>query len=345
MNLKDVDMVKINVLGQYDIVPSDIELIKFKDTQKQRAIYKVQSPTLQYCLKKVYYSKADLEFIIYAMKYLESKGLHVPSIIPSKAHTEYIDYHSNLFILMTWISGHRCDYDALEDLKAIAENLGTLHLKTIGFDYLPRSKSRYNYSNWYVDLKRKTESLLTIQHRLNEDLQHRPIYISLSNLFKSQLNMMNESLDLLAAVDFYKIIRKAVINGTLCHMDYVNKNLFIMDKTVFMIDFDRMKLSPPIQDIASLMRRVMRRSNTNWDFETARIILDTYSQVNPLTLDEMKAVLAYIIFPQKLFREVKRYLQQESNESYYLERFEKITRQYEQKEAFVKRFKIHYGIK
>ena len=45
-------------------------MIKFKDTEKQRAVYKIDYIDKSYCLKKVYYNEAELLFVYSAMEWL-----------------------------------------------------------------------------------------------------------------------------------------------------------------------------------------------------------------------------------------------------------------------------------
>ncbi|MFT9495233.1 hypothetical protein, partial [Anaerosolibacter sp.] len=80
-SLSDLDFVTNNILSHYDIEVKKVEIIKIKNSDKERAIYRVSTPHLDYCLKKVYYSTHDLEFVVYLMQYLKTKGLHVPEII------------------------------------------------------------------------------------------------------------------------------------------------------------------------------------------------------------------------------------------------------------------------
>ncbi|NRY03918.1 hypothetical protein B0H69_000958 [Clostridium beijerinckii] len=46
------EIIKQNVLPYYNLQNSQISIIKFKDTDKQRAVYRVNYKDKNYCLKK-----------------------------------------------------------------------------------------------------------------------------------------------------------------------------------------------------------------------------------------------------------------------------------------------------
>ncbi|MFT9497079.1 CotS family spore coat protein, partial [Anaerosolibacter sp.] len=247
-----------------------------------------------------------------------------------------------LFFLMTWIDGNRCSYDRKNDLKLISQNLAEFHLRADGFDYLPRTKSRYNYVNWQIDFINKTSKLLKFKNQIYNDYQFNTVHEPLLAALSLEYPIAHQSINLLSQVDFEKLLKKAVVENRYCHLDYVNKNLYIHGEKVYMIDFDRSKLDIPLHDVSSLLRRVMYRSNTNWDFSIAKHILDTYDQHNPLSKEEKKAILAFLIFPEKLYKEIRRFIRQDGDEAYFLEKFQKIESRSRGKEKFIHEYTNFY---
>ena len=51
------------VLKEYNIRADSIELVKAKATAKDRMVYKINTDSQSYCLKKVYYDEETLLFI------------------------------------------------------------------------------------------------------------------------------------------------------------------------------------------------------------------------------------------------------------------------------------------
>lgn len=342
IDLTDLNFIKEHILSHYDLEINHIEIIKIKKSDKERAIYKVTTPHFDYCLKKVYYSVYDLEFVLYLMEYLKNKHMNVPEIIRTRKQEPYVCHDHVLFFLMTWIDGVRCNYDYMPHLELITQNLARFHQHGSDFNYLPKAKNRYNYCNWYHDFHNKAGKLLKFRDSIYSDYQFSLVHEPLFAVLQLEFPAIIKSLSLLSAIDFDRILKKAVVENRYCHLDYVNKNLYIDNDKVYMIDFDRAKLDIPLHDLSSLLRRIMYRSNTNWNFSVAKYIIDTYGEINPLTLDEKKALLAFLIFPEKLYKEARRFMRNDGDETYFIERFHKLKNRSARKEQFIQEFENHY---
>ena len=68
-NVIDIDNIRKNILPKFFLDNADITMIKFKDTDKQRAVFKISSNNKNYCLKKVYYDERNLLFVYSAMEW------------------------------------------------------------------------------------------------------------------------------------------------------------------------------------------------------------------------------------------------------------------------------------
>jgi CotS family spore coat protein len=226
----------------------------------------------------------------------------------------------------------------------ISENLARLHQYSVGFDFLPQNKERYNYSNWFIDFNKKATKLLQLCNQIYNTLDYDPLYYSIYSIYHDHKHIINKCLNLLSTANCKQLMMQAIVDNTFCHLDYVNKNLYLADQKVYMIDFDRTKLDITIHDLSSLLRRVLRRKSIQWDFEIAQLMIDSYRSIQPLSKNELKAILAYVIFPQKFFTELKRYVKDQSNTLYYTERFHKIAQQYKNKDLFISQFENYYNI-
>ena len=149
-NLNNIDLlseenVKKYILPQYNLTNAEISQIKFKDTDKQRAVYKVQYFDECYCLKKVYYSVKDLLFIYSAIEWLYRNNINVPRILKTKTNSRYIEYNNMLFILTPWVDGIKCDYDNIDHVLACGSNLANMHKVSINFTPITGSNAKEGY--------------------------------------------------------------------------------------------------------------------------------------------------------------------------------------------------------
>ncbi len=133
IDLLSEENVKKYVLPEYNLQTADICQIKFKNTEKQRAVYKVTYGNNCYCLKKVYYDEADLLFVYSAVEWFYRNGIRVPRILPACDGNRFVNYNNMFFILTPWIQGEKCDYDRTEHIIYSIENLGRMHVSVENF--------------------------------------------------------------------------------------------------------------------------------------------------------------------------------------------------------------------
>ena len=113
----DINNIKQNILPKFFLDNAQITMVKFKDTSKQRAVFKVTLNQKNYCLKKVYYDESNLLFVYSAMEWLYRNNIKVPKLLPSYDNRRYIFYENMLFILTPWVEGEKCNFDSLSDLN------------------------------------------------------------------------------------------------------------------------------------------------------------------------------------------------------------------------------------
>lgn len=93
------EIIKQNVLPYYNLQNSQISIIKFKDTDKQRAVYRVNYKDKNYCLKKVYYNLNDLLYVYSAIEWLYRNNIRVSKLLPTIDNNRFVSYRDMLFIL------------------------------------------------------------------------------------------------------------------------------------------------------------------------------------------------------------------------------------------------------
>lgn len=97
------EIIKQNVLPYYNLQNSQISIIKFKDTDKQRAVYRVNYKDKNYCLKKVYYNLNDLLYVYSAIEWLYRNNIRVSKLLPTIDNNRFVSYRDMLFILTPWM--------------------------------------------------------------------------------------------------------------------------------------------------------------------------------------------------------------------------------------------------
>ncbi|CDF58056.1 CotS family spore coat protein [Thermobrachium celere] len=290
-----------NVLNYYPYEITKIENIKIKDSDKPRAVYKVYTNNGIKCLKKMYYDKEVLLFIYSIIEWLNYHGIKCPRFLKTKNGLRYVYYKGNYFVLMDWIDGRKCDYDNIEDVKDASKNLAKIHNATKNFRSISGSKVIYEDKDIYDSYSKHFLQLL--------DSANKAFYYkdSFSKLFIEYadyyIESAKDSIYLLSQIDF----SNDNVRTSLCHYDYVNKNIIFSQNDIYIIDFDKAKIDYSINDFYVFIKRIMKRKNTSWNFEIFKTALESYESIRPLNQIEFKLLIAQLMFPNKIWKLTRDY--------------------------------------
>lgn len=337
MNVEDICSF---ILKNYNVVVYDIENVKYKNTEKERAVYKIETDKGTKCLKKVYYDKGKLLYIYSVIEWLNAKGIFCPHLISTKKNLKYVNYNNMLFILTDWINGRKCDYDNINDILVSSEYLAKIHSCSYGFKPIEGSSDAINNCNYYESLNKHFKQLM---EQSNEAFKIKDKFsVKFLEHFEYNLNASKESLYLLSNINFTKDIGDRVSRRAICHLDYVNKNIiFTDDNSICIIDFDKSAIDYPIHDISNYLRRILKREKTSWDFNICKSAIESYETIRPLSKDEHTAILAMLMFPHKFWKISRDYYKniKNCNKESFLSILKGIEKQEHNHEIFCKEFK------
>lgn len=292
--LTDIDNIKKYILPKFFLNDATITMVKFKDTEKQRAVFKVISNNKTYCLKKVYYNEENLLFVYSAMEWLYRNNVMVPKLLPSIDNNRFIYYEDMLFILTPWVEGTKCNFDSIMDIRLSIKTLAKLHKCSKNFTPILGSTNRVGLEDYYLSINKHFNDILETAN-LASTYKDKFSKLYLNNL-DSNLSLAKLSLEIASSID------NSNLNISLCHGDYVNKNILINNNDVWIIDFDKCKKDYCAHDLAYFLRRLLKRSTTNWNAALTVDIINTYLKTNNLTDSDLKYILAYLAFPQKFWK-------------------------------------------
>jgi CotS family spore coat protein len=289
------EIIKQNVLPYYNLQNSKISVIKFKDTDKQRAVYRIDSNDKSYCLKKVYYNINDLLYVYSAIEWLYRNDIKVPKLLPTVDNNRFVSYQDMLFILTPWIKGEKCSFDNINHVIRSVEKLSLIHSISRNFQPILGSSLKEGFDDYYISTLKHFQDLLQTS---NEAYKYKDTFSRhFISSFDINLRLAKISLDI------SNKINNDELSKSLCHGDYVNKNIiFPDDLDPWIIDFDKCKTDYCAKDLAYFMRRLLKRENTKWDIELALSVLESYNKSSPLTESDLRYLISYICFPQKYWK-------------------------------------------
>lgn len=293
--------VKTKVLPMYNLEDCSIENIKFKKTEKNRAVYKISNEEENFCLKKVYYDEGTLLFIYSVMEWFARNEIKLPRMLPSKNNGRFAKADGMLFMLSPWVEGDKCDFDNLDHISISVKNLAKMHTSSRNFKAIEGSLIKTGFDSIYISTLKHFNKIL-VSFNIATKISNKDKFSSIFlDIFDSNLHLAEESLFVSG------LINHDNLSKSLCHGDYVNKNIIIKDSNIWVIDFDKSSLNYSMYDLCYFMRRLLKRSSTNWDIDITKKILNEYNEISPFTEDDLKYIFSYLAFPQKYWRLSKDY--------------------------------------
>lgn len=287
--------IKKYILPLFSLDNASVSMVKFKDTDKQRAVFKVETKNNSFCLKKVYYDEGNLLFVYSAMEWLFRNNLNVPRLLPSNNSDRFVLFNNMIFILTPWIDGSKCDFDNSNHINISCQTLGKIHKVSKNFFPIDGSLKRVGLEDFHLSISKHFNQLLE-NANFASNIKDRFSTIYLDTL-DYNLKLAKLSLEISSTID------TSELSTSLCHGDYVNKNIIIDDEdNVFIIDFDKCKFDYSAYDISYFLRRLLKRPNTNWDTKLTIDIINSYMKENSLNSSDLKYILAYLAFPQKYWK-------------------------------------------
>ncbi len=289
------DYIKQNILNYYGLNNCQIYIIKSKNSDKPRIVYKVLCENNCYCLKKVYYDEKDLLYMYSATEWLYRNGINVPKLIPTADGKRFVNKEHMLFILTPWIEGDKCNFDNMTHVKYSIRNLASIHSVSQNFYPICGSSLKSGYENFYISIKKHYEDLL---------LSSNNAYKYKDKFSKQFLSSFDKDFRL-AKISLYfsSKINADNLSRSLCHGDYVNKNIIFKNKNeLWTIDFDKCKNDYCAKDLSYFMRRILKRENTRWNLPLAYFIIENYTNIKELSFSDLCYIIAYLSFPQKYWK-------------------------------------------
>lgn len=289
------EYIKSNILPSYNLKNCEVLIVKSKNSDKPRIVYKIVSQENIYCLKKVYYSKEDLLYMYSATEWLYRNNINVPKLLPTATNKRFVCKNNMLFILTPWIDGDKCNFDNINHVNSSIINLASIHKVSENFHPISGSTFKIGFDNFYISIKKHYEDLLLSSNNANN---YRDKFSKhFLSCFDENLRLAKISLYFSSKINFDNLSR------SLCHGDYVNKNIIFTNLgNIWTIDFDKCKNDFCAKDLSYFMRRILKRDNTKWDLPLAESIIKNYISIKELNLSDIYYIISYLSFPQKYWK-------------------------------------------
>ncbi|MFA6939874.1 MAG: CotS family spore coat protein [Clostridiaceae bacterium] len=322
----------MDVIKKYDFQVYDIF--------KARSAYKLITSKGDFCLKKMKHGERKILNGSILNYYLREKGFtNTAYYIKTKNGMTYIKTKKFLFYVTTWIDGNECIMDSIEEVINCTNLLAKFHLAARNIE---NKKLKFN-GKFY-------NSVILLNNYINDFSKYDVIICEMK--LKSQFDKIYQqnldyyrnrglkALDLLKKVGYSKLFEEAKKNKTICHNSFYYQNIMKEGVKYYIIDLDSIMIDVQVVDLAKFIRRLMYKKEFEWDFNYAKSILESYSSIKKISIDEMNLILAYITFPHKFWKiGKKRYLKKKTfSEGKFNHKLYRIIKYKDKEEKFIEDF-------
>ena len=284
---------------------------EIRDMIPQRGVYLIKTNRGNKCLKKVNYGPHKLMYIYKAKEHIINNGFD--KIDKNELNLKGLPYalvNEDLYVVTQWIDGRECDFKNESDLKLAAEVLAKFHNAARNFTPEDNLKARNDIGKLPFTFEKRLMTLNKMRDLARKNKKKTDfdiLYLENVDFYIELAKRASKSLDIGC---YNRVCQNDSQDKVLCHHDFTYHNILIKDNgDTYIVDFDYCKEEIQVYDVATLMIKALKR--LDWDRGKAKIILDSYNAIKPITKDELNVLKALLIFPQRFWRLANRYYYKE----------------------------------
>jgi spore coat protein, CotS family len=309
-----------------------------------RGVYLIKTDKGIYCLKRLNYGIQKLLFVYGAKEHLINRGFsNIDRYLLTPEGNPYVEYGDDIYTITEWIEGRECDFRNHGETIKASSSLAGFHEASKGYEVFEGAKLKSDLGRWHHLMTKRRDGLKKMksiaENKLDKSEFDR-LYISAADLY---VGLANEAIDTLSRSKYDEVVENTINEKSFCHHDYTYHNIiFDRNDNLYIIDFDYCKYEIRAYDITSFLIKVLKRNE--WSFEFARELINEYDSISPIEENEYMVMLAFLKFPQRLWRLANRYYYNEANwpDSTFLRKIREIINEKDEFVDFIGQFEDNY---
>lgn len=330
-------MREVEIERQFDL--------KIESLKPNKGVYYLKTNKGNKCLKKINYGVQKLLFVYAAKEHLINNGFtRVDRYCLNVEGNPYAIVNEDIYTLSDWLEGRECDFHDDGDLVNASKTLAQMHIASCGYEPPENSKLKSDLGRWHHLMEKRVKSfdrMRDMARKSNKKNSFDLNYIKSVEFFRET---GIKAMKVLQDSKYLDICKITETEKGFCHHDYTYNNIIIdKDNNINVIDFDYCKREIRAYDISNYMMKVLKR--VDWDINYAKLILDSYNEINPLMEEEYRVLFAFLLFPQRFWRLSNRYYYNEVNwsESTFNNKMEELIAERDKYMDFIDKFKENYN--
>ena len=245
------------------------------------------------------------------------------------------DAQGRKYILKDWFDAQECDIRNETHVAMAAGTLAVLHGHMMNMD---KCEHELKYNN-ATDMRMKFDKHTKEMRMVGNYLKGKKNKNELEMLMRRSLMTFHEEA-LIAAqeleeMDYGSRIEKARTSYEMCHGSYNYHNVLFTDRGCAVTGFEHCCVDCQINDLYQFMRKLLEKNG--WDARAGHSVIEAYSEVRPVSDDDMKLLRINFLYPEKFWKVINFY--NNSNKSWIprksIEKLEGVLAQNDARKAFI----------
>lgn len=245
------------------------------------------------------------------------------------------DAQGRKYILKDWFDAQECDIRNETHVAMAAGTLAVLHGHMMNMD---KCEHELKYNN-ATDMRMKFDKHTKEMRMVGNYLKGKKNKNEFEMLMRRSLMTFHEEA-LIAAQELEKMdygsrIEKARTSYEMCHGSYNYHNVLFTDRGCAVTGFEHCCVDCQINDLYQFMRKLLEKNG--WDARAGHSVIEAYSEVRPVSDDDMKLLRINFLYPEKLWKVINFY--NNSNKSWIprksIEKLEGVLAQNDARKAFI----------
>ena len=244
------------------------------------------------------------------------------------------DAQGRKYILKDWFDAQECDIRNETHVAMAAGTLAVLHGHMMNMDKCEHELKYNNATDMRMKFDKHTKEMRMVGNYLKgkknnefEMLMRR----SLMTFHEEALIAAQE----LEEMDYGSRIEKARTSYEMCHGSYNYHNVLFTDRGCAVTGFEHCCVDCQINDLYQFMRKLLEKNG--WDARAGHSVIEAYSEVRPVSDDDMKLLRINFLYPEKFWKVINFY--NNSNKSWIprksIEKLEGVLAQNDARKAFI----------
>lgn len=278
--------------------------IRISSIKPCRAGYIVETDQGRKYLRQCQCSENRILYVHDAKEHLLNQGFTALDMYMVTLNEKpFMELDNQYFIMTTFFDGRECEFADDTDAVKASVALAAMHKAGKGFKQRSGLSIPNELGKLPDNLGKRYDEILRMRRKAERERgAFDYIYLDCVDKF---ITLAEESLSLLSGIEYERLVKKTMQEGSICHHDYSYQNILMKGQTTYITGFESCGEEIRIYDLVNLIRRKMRKCN--WNPQKASMILEAYSELDPLTSDENVIMKAMLLFPQKFWRVANRY--------------------------------------